>query len=88
MVEIKFQCLFFMDEIFYFCTLKHQFPPKCLPGTADIQVLPGFSLVLGVFYKRDVRVQGKKKELLKIKSVVSSFKHTPESHTKVKHSWL
>jgi hypothetical protein len=40
------------------------------------------------FTREFTSVQGKKKELLKIKSVVSSFKHTPESHAKEEHSWL
>jgi len=77
-----------MNEILYFCKLKHLFPPNCWLGTTNIQELPDFSLVLGVFYKRDLCVQGKKKELLKIKSVVASFKHTPESHAKEERPWL
>lgn len=77
-----------MHEILYFCKLKRLFPPNHWPGTTSIQVLPDFCLVLGVFYKRDLCVQGKKKELLKIKSVVSSFKHIPESHAKEERPWL
>lgn len=64
------------------------FPPDCCVGTTNIQVLPEFSLVLGVFYKRDLCVQSKKKELLKIKSVVASFEHTPEQYAKEERPWL
>jgi hypothetical protein len=70
--------VFYEWNMLYFCKLKPRFSLYCWPGNIDLQVLPGFSLALGFFYKSDLCVQGKKKGALKIKSVVPAFKHIPE----------